>query len=88
MYTLKFNKNTSPYATNNEEADLMFLKVQKNYFEDVFRIRGYIYDNLIYETLGIKWDPKWKNLCLVNNGACKFIFGIRKVDDGFEVDII
>ena len=88
MYSLKFNKETSAYATGKEETDLMYLKIQNSNFQAVFRLRGYIYINCIYEQLGINWDPKQLNMCYIRNGKEEFIFDICILDDGFEVHIM
>lgn len=83
--TILVNRNTSAYAVENQEATLMYVKIQKRNFEDCIKIRGYIYLNQIYENLGCKWNP------LNDNPYCtdidSFYFNVRSVDDGFEIDI-
>lgn len=90
MDTFTFNSKTSPAARPNDaEANLLFLRCQERYLTDLLRARGYIYHSTIYETLGIKWDPEWENLCLLWKDGAEVKLAIRGVnEDGFDVDII
>lgn len=45
----------------NEQYNLMFLKVQEAFINDVIRAQGYIYLNTVCELLGAKWDPNDDN---------------------------
>lgn len=85
-----FNSKTSPYATTDVEFNQMFIRRQENFFNDVLKVRGYIYLNTIYEMLGIKWDPDWNNLCLrYEPYEAKLRFAVRAVnEDGFDIDIL
>ena len=85
-----FNSKTSPAAQpNNAEANLLFLRYQERYLNDLVKVRGYIYQNTIYEALGVKWDPEWENLCLLWKDNSEVKLAIRGVnEDGFDIDII
>lgn len=84
-----FNTKTSAYAIKSSEANLMFIRYNESYFNDVLKIRGYIYLNSIYEAFGIKWDPDWENLSLRFTSGRPLKLGIRKVnEDGFDIDIL
>lgn len=86
---ITFNSKTSPYATTDAEHNHMFIRLQENYFNDVLKVRGYIYANTIYEMLGIKWDPDWYNPCLRYEPCAKLKLVVRDVnEDGFDIDII
>lgn len=65
--TMKHVINFDAYTSYNfkEKDDLMnyyFLIHECDYMMDLCRIRGYIYLNQIYETLGIKWNPSNENI--------------------------
>lgn len=87
MLKIIFNQDTSAYFNESAEYNLMYLKGQESYINELLRIRGYVYLNSIYEVLGVRWDPKWDNACIIYNE--KYIdFGIRKNPGGFELNII
>lgn len=89
MLQFTFNSKTSAYADRHSEVNLMFIRQQEVYFNDILRVRGYIYLNTIYEMLGVKWDPEWENLCLLYKPNASLKFGIRCAnEDGFDIDII
>ena len=84
-----FNSKTSPYAMTEVEFNQIFIQQQENYFNDVLKVRGYVYLNTIYEMLGIKWDPDWYNPCLRYNPCAKLKLAVRAVnEDGFDIDIV
>ena len=61
MITFGFDENAVGWSKNHEN-NLVYLIHQKHYFEDLFKCRGYMYLNNIYESLGIKWDPTRENV--------------------------
>ena len=86
---ITFNSKTIPYAMTDSQYNQVFIRQQENYFNDVLKIRGYIYPNTIYERLGIKWNPEWNNPCLRYNPCMKLKLAIRSVnEDGFDIDIV
>lgn len=89
MDIFTFNSKTSPAAKPNDaEANLLFLRYQERYLTDLLRARGYIYLNRIYEALGVKWNPEWRNLCMLWENDAKVELAIRGVnEDGFDLDI-
>lgn len=82
-----FNKDTSRYFENDKELDLMYLKTMQSWFEAHIRAFGYIYPNLIYEQLGLEWNPKHDNKCFINNEESFIEFETLDVDEGFEITI-
>jgi hypothetical protein len=58
-----FDKEVREWC-DNREYNIMFLRYNENYINDLIRARGYVYLNQIYELLGIKWDPKCENICI------------------------
>lgn len=86
---ITFNSKASPYAMTDSEYNQMFIRQQENYFNDVLKVRGYIYLNTIYEMLGLKWNPDWNNPCLHYNPIAKLKLVIRgSNEDGFDIDIL
>lgn len=49
----KFFDELSPNYTKNPEHNLAFLRGQQAYFNDLLRIRGYVFLNEVYDALGI-----------------------------------
>lgn len=56
----------SEYANLRAEANIKFL-------ESLYIHRGYLYLNQIYERLGIVWDPRNINTCLIRNEENKYL---------------
>lgn len=80
MKTIKFDKNATHW-NRNEEINSYYLSAIKDYILDLFKIRGYIYLNQIYEHFGIRWNPKIENdLYLTENGLIKIEF--EPIGDG------
>lgn len=76
---LKFNRDTSIYASEDREWNTLFLRSNLCYMQDLLKSRGYIYLNQIYELLGIAWNPEQNNRCYVNDDHIEF--GIIFVND-------
>lgn len=49
----KFFDQASPYWEKDAEYNLMFLKAEQNYANDILRSRGYLFLNDVYKRLGI-----------------------------------
>ena len=88
MFEIAFNQHTSFYAVpNNKEHNLMYVRCQEDYVNDLLKHRGYVYMNEIYTLFGIMWDPKRENPCCIYDGNNYIKFGIQDVDDGFIITI-
>lgn len=46
------------------EINVMHVRTQQNYINDIIAYRGYVYLNYIYEQLGVKWDTEDENVCI------------------------
>ena len=86
MHRITFNQNTSAYAASDRTENLMFIKHWVHFLNEVFKTRGYIYVNRIYESFGVKWDPRWENQCYIYEGQ-PIDFEVCDVDDGFVITI-
>ena len=76
MFKITFDQKTSAYASKDFESNLMFIRINEHHFNDLLKIRGYVYINSIYESLGIKWDPKWDNVCYIYEEGKRIEFEI------------
>ena len=74
MKTIVFDKSSLAWMKDMEQ-NLMYLRCQATYIEDLFNCRGYMYLNQIYEKLGVKWNPGMVNDCyLRTSGPLTFEF--------------
>lgn len=72
MKTIIFDERSYKW---DKDPDLnpLLLKQMFRWLEDVFKYRGYLYLNRVYEYLGIEWDPNDENICYKKeNGPVKF----------------
>lgn len=79
-----FNQNTSVNAEGDYEHDYMFLRYIGTHLIDLFKVRGYIYLNQIYEFCGVKWNPNDENKCWISDKS-DLSFNVRNIDEGFEI---
>ena len=54
VYARFFDERCSPWI-NDSEVNLMFLKRQETYANDLLRTRGYLFLNEVYTLLGMPW---------------------------------
>ena len=88
VHKVKFNKDTSTEFYGKDDAfDMLFLRTREIYLNDLLRTQGYVYLNYIYETLGLCWNPKWENSCILYNNIDGIIFKTCKVKNGYDVTI-
>jgi hypothetical protein len=62
--TIKFDQNCDTW-TNEDYRNQFLLNTHTQYISEILRFRGYLYLNTIYECIGAKWNPEWKNICLL-----------------------
>lgn len=86
MYRIEFTQKTSAYFENDTIVCLATIKCWEYYINDLFKVRGYMYMNYIYETFGVEWNPRWENLCFIYDGR-PIVFNTQNNDDGFVIDI-
>ena len=83
-----FNKDTSINYESDEQWSLLYCRSQKRYLEDIYRTRGYIYLNQIYEQYGVKWNPEWANHCYIYEvNPVKIEISIMDFDEGFMITV-
>lgn len=63
--TIMFDENSSNWIETHFEYNKMFVKAQQMYITDRYKNQGYMYLNMIYELLGLKWNPYKENVCWV-----------------------
>lgn len=87
MKIIVFDENAIGWTRNNEH-NLMYLKLTAKYIQDLFRARGYIYLNQIYEYFGVNWNPGLTSPCyLLTSGLINFEFEPIIDDVGFIIKI-
>ena len=62
MSTITFDRNCEGWS-NKDYINQYFLDTQLQYTNELLEVRRYLYLSSIYEQLGAKWNPEWKNNC-------------------------
>lgn len=88
--TLIFNQDTSKYALEDQEYNLLFILMNQRYLNDLLMYRNKrISLEYAYEELGIEWDlgddEKEKHYWINNGGVPVIDFNVRPCDDGIEL---
>lgn len=58
---------------NDFVVNRMLVHSQIQYIKDLYESRGYIYQNQIYESYGVEWDPYKVNRCYIYERDGDFI---------------
>lgn len=66
MKTILFNDTCAAW-TSIPDLNIKFLHLQRDYLNDLLTVRGYVYLNEIYQTLGVTWNPKNENVCYMSD---------------------
>lgn len=78
METIIFDVKSGNWSPN-VEYNRFYLNTQRQYIQEIFMNRGYLYLNYIYEALGVKWNPDWDNVCYrIENGPL-----CMKIEEGY-----
>ena len=77
-YKVIFDSN-SLYWTKDAGANRMYIKLQENYFNDLLKKRGYVYLNMIYEGLGLRWDCEGENPCFMRGKCDRITLSVREL---------
>lgn len=86
---ITYNSKTCPNALTDRDYNRVLIAQQELYLNNLLKVRGYMYLSTIYESLGVKWDPEWENLCLLYKPGARITLAIAGVNgDGFDIDII
>jgi hypothetical protein len=64
MTTIKFDRNSVSWR-DNDAVNQYYLDTQLQFFNTLLEARSYLYLSSIYEILGVKWNPDWKNICFL-----------------------
>lgn len=73
MKTIIFDE-LSPYWDREKRANLAVLDQRITHWENRIKLRGYIYLNEIYESLGADWNPDDENVCYRVGSSVKFSY--------------
>lgn len=68
LKTVMFD-STNYFWENDRTTNMMFLRMNENYLNDIIKRKGYIYLNEICERLGMGWNPDDENPCVKYNKA-------------------
>ena len=68
-----FKENATAW-TGDIDYDLMFLETQAEYIKAIYKHRGYMYLNQIYEYFGVGWSPNLRNPCYRITDSMSFRF--------------
>lgn len=63
--TIMVDKNSSEWDEKDFEFNKLFVIAQQMYIVNRYRCQGYIYLNVIYELLGLNWNPHNENICWI-----------------------
>lgn len=88
-----FDVNHCAGATRNREFNLAYIHRIQYYINEVLRVKGYVYLNLIYEHLGAEWNPLWENTCYIYDEKDHrwITFDVNEFDveeNGFRITIL
>lgn len=73
-----FDESSWQWVTN-PDLNKAFLESVFHYLKDRCDNRGYIYLNIVYESLGLKWDPDNENICFrKENGPIEFDYELTE----------
>lgn len=89
IYARFFDDSSSEWQKNND-YNLMFLRAQQNYFNDLLKVRGHVFLNEIYDNLGMKRSQAGAIVgWVIGEGRDNFIdFGIWDGDNRKSRDFV
>jgi hypothetical protein len=73
LKTIVFDEKSS-FWSDNRDYNLLFIRTQEMYINDIIRYRGYIYLNQICEILGVEWNTEEENLCVIKDSDSRVTF--------------
>ena len=66
MHTrIVFDENSSSWEKMNFEFNKLYARSQLIFIRDIYKVRGYMYLNTIYEDFGLIWNPYDENTCWI-----------------------
>lgn len=66
MKTILFNETCAGWSKHPDQNHL-YLRLQRDYLNELLIARGYLYLNEIYAALGAMWNPKNENICYMSD---------------------
>ena len=63
--TMHFNETNLMFVRNNE-YNRHFVRHTAAMILATLESRGYVYLNQVYEAYGVKWNPEWENVCIID----------------------
>ena len=82
-----FDSNCGQFSSESMEYNLVWLKAQQNYFNDLLATRGHVFLNEIYDSLGFKRIPGGQVNGWAKGAGCtgEIDFGVRVNGDVVEL---
>ena len=82
-----FDERSYRWRKGEPEHNLFMVRSHMHYLSDTMRIRGYIYLNQIYESLGVEWYPNDGNICYTMNNSLGYIFCYEELpnNEGYKI---
>jgi Family of unknown function (DUF6353) len=80
--------STSPQWSENVEFNLMFLQVQKNFWNDMLKARGHVFLNEVCESLGFPHTAEGAVIgwTMSGHGDNEIEFNPEEVEEGVRLD--
>ena len=63
-FKIVFDESSNNFD-NDFDFNRMLVHSRINYIKDLYKSRGHIYQNEIYESYGVKWNPYEVNRCYI-----------------------
>lgn len=57
----------SIFYDSNDEYNRAFIKATEKHLNEQIKVQGYLYENQIFEALGLRWDPSQENRLYLSN---------------------
>lgn len=62
MNKITYDENCTGWCKDSTVVQ-MFLERQREYLRMKLNVKGYLYLEEIYDTIGAPWNPDWENIC-------------------------
>lgn len=60
-----FDEKSPHWSKDNFEFNKLFTRSQLNYAAELYRAKGYMYMEKVYDLFGIEWNPYMDNKCWI-----------------------
>ncbi len=82
-----FDEKSPHWSTDSFEFNKLFIKSQLHYAATLYRAKGYIYTEKVYDLLGIEWNPYMDNKCWILERDGEFVWA-NICDNGDRTKIV